>query len=200
MPAEHLGPWQPLSPTEVATLFADVGAHWLIAGGWSIDLFIGRVTRVHEDTDVQICRADLLTFQAALPGWDLHAADPPGTLRRWLPGEVLLPAVHDIWCRPSPTAPWAFQFNVVDTDGDDWIYRRDPCVRLPLAAISRRSPDGLDYLAPEIQLLYKSKGLRPKDELDFTTVVGLLSPAARRWLDTALALASPDHPWRKRLL
>ena len=50
-------------------------------------------------------------------------------------------------------------------------------------------------LAPEIQLLQKSKGLRPKDQLDFEAVVLVLEPERRAWLAEALGVASPGHPW-----
>lgn len=34
-----------------------------------------------------------------------------------------------------------------------------------------RSAAGIPYLAPELQLLYKSKGLRPKDDVDAAEVI-----------------------------
>jgi hypothetical protein len=55
--------------------------------------------------------------------------------------------------------------------------------------------DGINYLRPEIQLLHKAPGLRPKDQEDFKTSLPLLDNAARTWLLSALELAHPDHPW-----
>ena len=52
------GRWQPWHPREVAAFFAELDAPWWIAGGWAIDLFLGRQTREHEDIDVQILRRD----------------------------------------------------------------------------------------------------------------------------------------------
>ncbi len=54
------------------------------------------------------------------------------------------------------------------------------------------SADAVPYLAPEIQLLFKSKGLRAKDDLDAETVIPLLAPERRRWLRDHLPA---DHPW-----
>lgn len=59
----------------------------------------------------------------------------------------------------------------------------------------RQNPDGLPYLAPEIQLLYKSKAPRERDEMDFAQTRPLLAPDARRWLRDALELANPGHTW-----
>jgi len=38
------------------------------------------------------------------------------------------------------------------------------------------------YLAPEVQLLFKNKSDRPKDEIDATTVIPELRPQRRTWL------------------
>ena len=198
--ADGLGSWSPLSLPAVAQLLAGVREPWWIAGVWAIDLFVGRTTRAHDDVDVQIRRDDQLAFQAALATWDLHAADPPGTLRPWRRGEVLPPAVQDVWCRPAPAAPWAFQFMLADTVGDQWVFRRDRRVRRSLAALTRRSDAGLPYVAPEVQLLFKARATpRPKDEHDFAIAHGLLNTEARAWLAAALTLYSPDHPWLTRL-
>jgi hypothetical protein len=81
------GVWDPAGPAEVAALFRDAGAPWWIAGGYAIELAVGRPVRAHGDIDVLVLRRDQLMVQRALAGWDWQAADPPGTLRPWRPGE-----------------------------------------------------------------------------------------------------------------
>ena len=49
----------------------------------------------------------------------------------------------------------------------------------PFERAIRRSADGVQYLAPEIQLLYKSKAIRSKDQTDFGAVIGYLEQDAR---------------------
>jgi len=98
-------------------LFRDLRVPWWIAGGWAIDLFVGRTTRSHADVDVRILRCNQRAVQATLASWDLHTADPPGTLGPWKPGEILPAHVHDIWCRPDPSTPWALQLMLADADG-----------------------------------------------------------------------------------
>ncbi|RRR98242.1 nucleotidyltransferase domain-containing protein [Glycomyces terrestris] len=197
--ADPLGPWVPASLDDVRARLAPAGAPWWIGGGYAVELAVGAPFRAHGDVDVLLLRRDQLAVQRALPDWEWWAADPPGTLRRWHPGEILPLAVHDIWCRPSAAAPWALQFMLDEADGDDWVSRRDPRLRRPLAGIGRTSPAGLPYLSADIQLFYKSKGLRPKDEADFTAVLPVLEPAQRAWLRGALGLADPAHPWLARL-
>jgi hypothetical protein len=54
---------------------------------------------------------------------------------------------------------------------------------------------GLQYLSPDVQLLYKAKALRPKDQEDFERVRPRLRPDETRWLRNALELEHPGHPW-----
>jgi hypothetical protein len=193
------GPWEPAPLAEVAAIFAPMPFPWWIAGGHAIELAVGRPFRAHADIDVLVLRKDHLHIQAALHGWEWWAADPPGTLRPWRPGERLPPAIHDIWCRPAPAKPWRIQVMLDESDGADWVSRRDPRIRRPLAEIGHASPDGTPYLAPEIQLFYKARNIRPKDEADFTAALPVLTAARRQWLGDALALAYGAHPWRDRL-
>ncbi len=153
-----------------------------------------------------VLRPDLPAVQRHLAGWDLHAADPPGTLRPWRSGEVLPERVHDIFCRRTPDSPWAFQFMVDAVDGGDWVFRRDPRIRRPVASLAgSASRPGLPVLAPEIQLLYKSGasrpegGPRPKDEEDLDAVLPVLDDEGRAWLTSALSLVAPGNPWLARL-
>ena len=59
--------------------------------------------------------------------------------------------------------------------------------------------DGITYLRPEVQLLHKAPGLRPKDQADFDACAPLLDDQSRAWLRSALALAHPGHPWLDEL-
>lgn len=192
--------WRPWSPQQVAALFARLPAPWWIAGGWAIDLFLGRQAREHQDIDVQILRRDQDDVQALFDTWDVQAAlqpprDETWPFRTWRRGETLDPASHDIWCRPTPTQPWALQLMVADTREDMWLCRRSPAITRPLAAIGGISAEGIPYLAPEIQLLYKAKSPRPKDEADFLAALPALDQERRRWLKTALATVHPQHAW-----
>jgi hypothetical protein len=202
--AHSLGQWQPWSPQEVAALFAPLPAPWWIAGGWAIDLFLGRQTREHEDIDVQVVRRDQHSVRALLDTWDIQAALPPPRdeawpFRPWHHGEVLDSTIHDIWCRPTPTQPWALQLMIADTREDSWLCRRTPTITRALTAVGGISTQGIPYLAPEIQLLYKAKNPRPKDEADFILTLPALNGECRHWLKNALTVIYPQHPWLERL-
>jgi hypothetical protein len=91
------------------------------------------------------------------------------------------------------------EFLLNESDGDQWLYRRDHRVSLPLAVAITTSPKGVPHLAPEVVILYKSKRRTPKDEADLTRLLPTLSPEARSWLADAVALADPANPWLSRL-
>ncbi|WP_103352103.1 amino acid transporter [Amycolatopsis sp. CA-128772] len=188
--------WDPAPLPEVARLFAGTGVPWWIAGGYAIELAAGRAFREHGDVDVLLLRRDQLAVQAALPSWEWWAADPPGTLRPWARGELLSTGIDDVWCRPAAAAPWRIQVMLDEARGNEWVSRRDPAVRRPVAELGRVSPDGVPYLAPEVQLFAKAHGTRPKDEQDFAAVLPVLDTAQRRWLADAL---EDTHPWQDRL-
>jgi Aminoglycoside-2''-adenylyltransferase len=191
--------WDPLTPREVAELLKGADAHWWIAGGLAIDAFVGSFDRrSHEDVDVGLLARDQEVVRAALAGWELFCADPPGTLRPWLDGEHLEEPVHDVWGRQAPGEPWRLALVLNPSDGETWAYRRDDQITRPVTGITFER-DGIRYLAPEIQLLYKSKGLRPKDERDFDDAEPLLDADQRAWLRRALELTSPGHHWLPRL-
>jgi hypothetical protein len=198
--AHPLGVWQPWSPREVARFFAPLAAPWWIAGGWAIDLFLGRQTREHADIDVQILRRDQHAVRALFGGWDVQAAlqpprDETWPFRPWDVNDSLEANIHDVWCRPAATQPWALQLMVADTHDEQWVSRRTPHIVRPIADLGGVTADGIPYLAPEIQLLYKAKGRRPKDEADFMHALPALDRERRQWLRNALAIAHSHHAW-----
>ncbi|ROR90941.1 nucleotidyltransferase domain-containing protein [Nocardioides aurantiacus] len=193
---DALGAWEPLTPDQVVDVMGGLPCRWWIAGGWALDLHVGHQTRRHEDIDVLVLREDVASLRDHLAGWDLHVGDPAGSLRPW-PVEQRLPrTVHDIWCRRSPSSPWSMQVMVDDTKNGEWVYRRDQRIRRPVPELDGpASNTERRVLSPDVQLLYKSRDPRPKDEADFQAAVTHLNPSQRRWLRRSLASTSGAHPW-----
>jgi hypothetical protein len=119
-------------------------------------------------------------------------------LRELGPRESAPAEANSVWCRRAGEAAFRFEFLLDASERGEWTFRRDARVRRPLAELVLRSDDGCPYLRPEVQLLYKAKARREKDEADFTAVAPLLDPGARRWLRDALALVHPAHDWLAR--
>ncbi|MBA4180403.1 MAG: amino acid transporter [Anaerolinea sp.] len=188
------GMWDPIGPPEARVVLGAADFPWWIAGGYALEAFAGRSWREHSDLDIGLYRGDQLEMQALLADWELDAADPPGNLRPWRRGEMLPPGVHDIWAREGPDGPWRFQLMLNEHDDDEWIYRRDSRIQRSFDSLTWRL-FGVEYLAPEVQLLFKSKDPRPKDEEDFRQVAPLLTFVQRHWLADALRLTSAGHSW-----
>lgn len=187
-----IGHWSPLKPPAVATLLANINMPWWIAGGWALDLFLGCQTRPHGDLDVGVLRRDVTAVMANLLGWEFFEARSQ-VLRRLERGESPRPEVNSLWCRPANSTSWSLELMLDEADGDTWVFRRQPTVRRPLTEVIRRTPDGIPYLSPEIQLLYKAKLPREKDQEDFARVVPQLTPEERIWLRDALT-KSGEYP------
>lgn len=193
------GRWDPASLSEVVARFSGLESRWWVAGGLAIELAVGRRIRSHGDVDVLLLRRDQLMAQQALSGWQWWAADPPGSLRPWVPDEVLSLGVHDIWCRAGADDPWRIQIMIDESRGREWVSRRDPRVRRPISSLGMTSAEGVPFLAPDVQLYYKAKTPRPKDEEDFDAALPVLTDQQRRWLVDAISKTYGPHPWIKRL-
>ncbi len=185
--------WEGMQPEDAARLLATASVPWWIAGGWALDLFRGTSTRQHADLDVGVLRCDVLTALEAISTWHVFEAKD-GVLTRLSPGRAPRRDVHGLWCRQNGAARWAIDLMLDEGNREVWIYRRDERIRRPLTAAIQQS-DGVPYLSPEIQLLYKSKAPRDRDELDFRNNWPLLSAEARSWLHDAISLAEPCHHW-----
>ncbi|CAN5273663.1 hypothetical protein BH09ACT13_BH09ACT13_08830 [soil metagenome] len=94
----------------------------------------------------------------------------------------------------SHLAIW--DLRCADPPGKLRSWRRGEILREPIHDVWAREQT---YLAPEVQLLFKSKTIRPKDEQDLEDSLPLLDSLQRRWLREALELVDPTHVWLRRL-
>jgi hypothetical protein len=191
---DALGPWEPLALSEAVRLFEHAPFWWAVAGGWAIDMFLGAQTREHHDLDLAIARHEQgLVFETlVLQGWDCHVA-AGGQLTPWR-GERLDTGENNLWCRRPGDPAWRFDLVVTEIDDGDWVFRRNPRIRLPIdEAITAGAPS---YVSPHVQLLFKARHHQAKDDADLVAVVRRLGPERRRWLHDALRVTEgPEHPW-----
>jgi hypothetical protein len=173
--------------------FSPADFRWWISGGVALELHVGRSWRTHDDTDVGVTRRDVTGLPALLAGWDIHVASGR-RLEPWR-GQDLSSERHqnNLWCRRHVGGPWVLDVTIGEGDGVAWEYRRDPRVRIPWGDAVLTTDDGVPYLAPELQLLFKSNGPRPKDDIDARQVIPELGPER---CDRLARLLPVDHPWQ----
>lgn len=190
-------PWAGLGPAEVRSTLEGLATPWWMCGGWGIDLWLGRQTRSHADTDIGCHRADVGELCGHIPDWEIFAA-LDGKLRPLSEGP-LSEDVSSLWCRRRDHTRWGLQVMIEEADERLWYFRRDPRIVRRRSELTCRSPSGIEVLRPEIQLLYKAKDIRPHDEADFVAVLPKLDARSLTWLEDGLERMHPDHPWRDRL-
>lgn len=196
------------SGTDVETSFASVievnrvmtgfDRPWFVSGGWAIDLFIGHATREHEDLEVSAFFPDQGAIRELLKDWELIRIRDE-TWVPWVATDPIELPEFQAQARSPRTALGVFDIFFNPIDGDDWLSRRHAGVRVRLTDLMRRTPAGIPYLAPQVQLPYKAKHHRAKDDADFNAAIDLMDADERQWLRNVLATHHPGDPWLGRL-
>lgn len=186
--------WCAWHPQELARRVSGVGRPWCVVGGWALDLWHGAETRLHEDIEFTVLRAELSLFRHALTNLRLHAVGN-GQVRPLLRGEAPPADIAQVWCEDVAAGCWRADMMLEEGTPQTWIYKRDPSIRRPRCEMVQVTADGIPYLAPEAVLLFKAKYQREKDEADFARAVPMLGKDRRRWLKACIAKADPRHVW-----
>ncbi|MFI6246715.1 nucleotidyltransferase domain-containing protein [Streptomyces sp. NPDC051016] len=180
-------------PERVAERLEGVGTPWCVAAGWALDLFRGEESRRHGDLEIAVPAAG---FAEVRNRFRAYAFDAVGSGRIWADAGVEeLAATHQTWVRDPASGRFLFDVFREPHEGGTWICRRDESLRLPYDAVVEHTADGIPYLVPELVLLFKAKGTRPKDQADFDGVLPLLGGARRAALGGWLRRVHPGHPW-----
>jgi hypothetical protein len=194
-----LGPWARVPPRDAASILTDFDRPWFVVGGYAIEAFTG-VRRPHHDLDIEFFRADLSRLRDALSARYALWSVGSGLLRLIDDSNPGLHAESDqVWIREHAWAPWLLDLLASSGSGEEWVHRRDPTARRPLAEVVWTDDEGVRYLAPEIVLSFKAPGRRPQDEADFAACAGRLGDSQRTWLAEFLERNLPGHPWLDRL-
>ena len=186
----------PLRANKAFALLEQFDKPWFVAGGWALDLFLGRQTRDHTDIEIAIFREDQLALQRILKGWRLELSTKEGR-RIWQPGEWLQLPLHEIHTYDSDNDGVEFLLN--EKSDSEWVFRRNKAVKREISALTMYTQDGIPFFGPEIVLLYKAGEGRDRDELDMTVARDQLDDSRRDWLCQALTVHLPDHPWTSQL-
>lgn len=188
-------------PLNAAHTMRDFPYSWCICGGWAIDIFLKRVSRVHKDVDIAIWRRDQLALRSYLiaRNWTLEKA-VAGQLFAWLNNEFIELPVHTIWCRNSSNNPNFIEILFNEVNDNYFLFRRALNITYPLESAIITSELGIPILAPEIVLLYKAKNASNKEnQHDFEVTLPYLNDVQSAWLKDALLELHPNHEWLDQL-
>lgn len=190
------------APVEaVANELNAFGCPWYISSGWALDLFLGRVTRVHHDVDVVVARAYQLALQEHLTarGWKLMTPIQ-GRLEAWPAHMRLELPRHQVHAHRHGAF---IDFLLSDIERGLWRYRRAPAILRTAERMCLYADGRIPFLAPELVLLFKSKNTsdkeRRQDQADFEKVYVHLESERRAWLRWALLATDPEHAWIEQL-
>jgi hypothetical protein len=193
------GDWDPLTPREVAEELDGFERPWWVVGGWAIEAATN-YRREHEDTDISILSIDVASLVEHLRGrwhvWNnvggvLH---PLGD--RWT--QVDEPR-SQLWLRRDARSPWALDIPLTPSSNGEWTNKFLDGHAAPVDEVIWTAADGINYLLPEIVLVYKARLGRPKDEPDFEATLPLLTDERRTWMRSALEVVAPGHHWLSSL-
>lgn len=170
--------WDPWDPGTVADLLRDLSVPWCIAGGWSIDLFLGRQTREHSDIEIVIPETSIGRVTDALPDHEFTVCE------------------YHTFVREPGAGVWRLDVMRDPHDGGTWMWRINKAICMPYSDLIQRTDGGIPYQRPEVSLLYKAGSMRLKDEADLEVAGKHLSATGRAWLRKAISATwGQNHRW-----
>ena len=212
----------PAAVSQIAEVMSGFPAHWCLCGGWAVDAWLGRQTREHGDIDISVFEDGQRALLGHFEGWHLIAHDEvePDADQAWDGRKLALPAhIHASRDRDSVLA-WVTEPKapvegttvrleiVIDARSEnEWLLKPDPRVALPLRQAIGQTAWGVPAAAPEVLLFFKATAYfgqggqwkRPRDDADFESLLPVLEPAQRAWLQSAIVQEIPAHPWLEAL-
>jgi aminoglycoside-2''-adenylyltransferase len=192
--------WEAWTPEQVAALLDGVRVPWYVAAGWALDLFAGEQRRHHDDLELGVPNTRFDEVAEALGDFEIFLITAPEEATPLAEARGRFFDTHQTWVRDRAAGRWRFDFFREPSDGDTWICRREPAIRVPYEQLIEWTDDGIPYGRPEVVLLMKAKHSQlEKNKRDFATTVPLLDAERRRWLRDGVELMHPGHEWLEAL-
>ena len=207
---------------KLSTFLKDLNMLWCVSGGWAIDLYLDKNTRDRCDLDISIFYPNHINcIEFFLDNnWRIEGKLNNGfkTIQNISDYDN---NIHYFWSFPKNVT---FISEYTDNNGNRrisynrkiqhnldyievffdqiengyYVYRKDKKIkRIINKAIIKKN--NINYLAPEIVLLYKSGSLSDKNITDFNVVISSLSIEQKKWLKKSLISIYNDHKWIKSL-
>jgi hypothetical protein len=167
-----------VEPKRISLLLKNYQGTWMIAGGWAIDLFLKTETRKHQDIEVAIPRNEIAELKSYLKDWNFSYIKNRVEIP-WNNEEQLLLPIHEIQAIKDDKK---IEILLNEIENNEWTYRRTPNIKYPLQKLCQVNDLGINFLAPEVVLLYKVKINKSKDIEDLFNTVPKLGMYELTWL------------------
>jgi hypothetical protein len=188
--------WQAWRPEQVARLLAALRVPWYVAGGWALELFLGGGHREHDDLEIAAPNSRFDEVVKALGALEIFLITDRTEATPLAEARGRFFDTHQTWVREPATGFWRFDVFREPSDGDTWICRREPKLRMPYARLIEWTDDGIPYGRPEVILLMKAKHSKlEKNHRDLDATLPRLDGERRAWLRDAVAQVHPGHEW-----
>jgi hypothetical protein len=188
--------WDAWPPQVVARLFEGVRVPWYVAAGWALELFRGEQRREHEDLELAVPNTRFDEVAEVLGDFEIFLITGRTEATPLAEARDRLFGTHQTWIREPAAGRWRFDLFREPSDGDTWICRREPAIRMPYARLIEHTDDGIPYGRPEVVLLFKAKHAHEeKNQGDFEATLPLLDASRIAWLRDGLERVHPGHGW-----
>ncbi len=159
------------------------GFSWFIAGGWAIDLFLNRETRVHDDIEIGIYRKNQMQLYRYFEKYKKYYINNKSHIGKhekqaWNREYLRLP-IHELYIEHEKLE---LEVLINEKDEGHWVYGRNENVKLDEKKIIQFTEDRIPYLCPEIVVLYKTTEMRSKDVEDIANALGKINETQKKWL------------------
>ncbi|WP_111474438.1 nucleotidyltransferase domain-containing protein [Methylobacterium sp. XJLW] len=186
--------WDAWSPHELAQRLRGAIVPWYVAGGWALDIWHGKRTRVHEDLEFAVLRHDADHFRNILHELDFFTAKD-GEIEYLSPTVPVPSDVWQVWGADKRRGVWRVDLMIEQGTPNLWVYKRNETIKMARSDAVRVSEEGIPYLAPEIVVLFKAKHCRDKDQADFELCLPKFSAGEKEKLVIWLNNLHPNHEW-----
>ena len=172
---------------------------WCVAGGWAIDLYLGKQTRPHDDIEIVALRTDYKTLFTQLNKYNPQKIINDGTHVSFLPwdGTEIEADCIQLSTQTIRHLEHEYAFDVLLTPSrhGKWVCRRNENIVLPFNDVIISTPHHIPILRQEIVLLFKAKYVREKDCMDYENVIDTLNKTQKKWFIENLRIIHPNHDW-----
>jgi hypothetical protein len=166
---------------------------WFIAGGWTIDLAIGEVTRAHKDMDICIFRDDLDYAISFFGEWEIKVAIPGE--HRLEPFQALSDVNLPRYCLHLFKGDDFLEILATEQIDNEVIFRKNRNIRMNINDFSKGNPTR-PYVNPAWQLLFKSLSTRKEDEHDFKVYLDRVNDdQSMKWLLESMIEVNGNKRW-----